>query len=197
MRRFEREVKEIEFIDAMLKQMGIVTLCMNDEDGYPYAVPLNFGHEIKDNQLLVYIHFSPEGKKVELLKKDNRVSIAFSIFNDFPDKKYKGHYHDYRSVLAKGKLEMIKYEDNPEVYERGYNLLYTCNNRAIKPLGDRKVKPVMYIGVITCDLKDVTAKSEFPIRSIEAVPFINVSGVETDETPFDISDIIAKRKAEK
>ncbi|MFR6154129.1 MAG: hypothetical protein ACLUJI_05460 [Faecalibacillus faecis] len=44
------------------------------------------------------------GKKVELIKKDSRVCVEFSIFNDFPDKKYKGHGHDYRCVITKGKI---------------------------------------------------------------------------------------------
>ena len=78
-----------------------------------------------------------------------------------------------------------------------YNLLYTCNDRAIKPLSERKVIPGIYIGVIECDLKDVTAKSEFPLRSVEDVPFLNVYEQEDDEVPFDISDIIADRKARR
>ena len=49
--------------------------------------------------------------------------------------------------------------------------------------------------VIECDLKDVTAKSEFPLRTVEDVPFLNVYEQEDDEIPFDISDIIADRKA--
>ena len=45
--------------------------------------------------------------------------------------------------------------------------------------------------------KDVTAKSEFPLRSVEDVPFLNVYEQEDDEVPFDISDIIADRKARR
>ena len=41
----------------------------------------------------------------------------------------------------------------------------------------------------------MTAKSEFPLRSVEDVPFLNVYEQEDDEVPFDISDIIADRKA--
>ena len=59
------------------------------------------------------------GKKVDLLKKDPRVCVEFSIFNDFPDKKYKGHYHDYRSVIAKGKMNMVEYDKDPETLGKG------------------------------------------------------------------------------
>ena len=189
MRRFEREVVDHKLIEAMLKEMNIANIGMNDEDGYPYVVPTNFGFEMTDTHLNIYTHFMKVGKKVDLLKKDPRVCVEFSIFNDFPDKKYKGHYHDYRSVIAKGKMKMLDYKDDPETWEKGHNFLYTCNHREIKPLSERKVVPGIYIGVIECDLKDVTAKSEFPLRTVEDVPFLN------DEIPFDISDIIADRKA--
>ena len=48
--------------------------------------------------------------------------------------------------------------------------------------------------MIECKMKNVTAKSEFPIRSVADVPFLDVCSSPKDETPFDISDIIAKRK---
>ena len=71
-------------------------------------------------------------------------------------------------------MNMVEYDKDPETWEKGYNLLYTCNHREIKPLSERKVVPDIYIGVIECDLKDVTAKSEFPLRTVEDVPFLNV-----------------------
>ena len=49
--------------------------------------------------------------------------------------------------------------------------------------------------MIECDLKGVTAKSEFPLRTVEDVPFLNVYEQEDDEIPSDISDIIADRNA--
>lgn len=194
---FEREVVEPELIAAILDEINILNLGVNDPSGAPYVVPLSYGYEMTDKELIVYVHFMKRGYKLDLLRQDNRVGLAFNIFNDFPDKKYKGHYHDYRSVMAKGIMKIVDYEDDPVTFETGYNLLYTCNNREIKPLSERKTIPPMYIGAITCDLKDVTAKSEFPLRKVEDVPFIDVYSVPDDETPFDISDIIAKRKAGK
>lgn len=195
MLHFEREVIDPILINEMLKMFHEVNLGLNDTDGYPYIVPLNYGYEMTDDQLIVYTHFMKKGKKLDLMRRDHRVSLAFNAFNDFPDRKYKGHVHDYRSVFAKGTIEVLDYKDNPELWEKGYNLLYTCNNRDIKPLSGRPAVPAMYIGIITCDLKDVTAKSEFPLRKPEDVPFMNVYEMEDDDTPFDLSDIIAERKA--
>ena len=53
----------------------------------------------------------------------------------------------------------------------------------------------MYIGEIVCDMKNVTAKSEFPIRTKGDVPFLDVYSLPHDETPFDISDLLSKNKS--
>ena len=194
---FEREVKERELIEAMLRQFHHVNLGLHDTDGYPYVVPLNIGFEIRDDRLYVYVHFMKKGHKLDLMKNDPRVCLEFSMFQDFPDRPYKGHRHDYRSVIAKGDIQVIDAKEDYETFERGYNLLYTCNNREIKPLKERKTLPAMYMGMIVCDMKNVTAKSEFPLRTPEDVPFINVYDMPEDLEPFDISDIIEKRKREK
>ncbi|MFQ6793482.1 pyridoxamine 5'-phosphate oxidase family protein [Thomasclavelia sp.] len=191
---FEREVVEVEFIEEMLKMFHHVNVGINGEDGYPYVVPLNYGFEINEDKLIVYTHFMKRGLKVDLIKKDPRVCLEFSAFNDFPDRKYKGHYHDYRSVIAKGTMKLVDGNQDYDTFKKGYDLLYVCNNREIKPLEDRPAIPPMYIGVIECDMANVTAKSEFPIRKKEDVPFVDVYSQEIDEEPFDISDIIAARK---
>lgn len=197
MLHFEREVKDIELIKAMLDLMDHVTLSMFDEDGYPYAIPVNFGYEVVEDQLKVYMHCAKRGHKIDLLKKNPNVCLTFSLFNDFYDGSYKKHHHDYRSVVAKGKMRLVTYDDDPQAFHRGYDLLYLCNHHTLKPLEDRPAIPAIYIGEITCDLKNVTAKAEFPIRCVEDVPFMDVASKEPDDTPFDISDIIAARKAGK
>lgn len=192
--RFEREIYDIQIIEAMLRLFDHVNIGFNDEDGIPYVVPVNFGFEIKEDKLYVYIHFTKKGHKLELMKRDPRVCLSFNAFHDFPDCMYKGHRHDYRSVIAKGTIKIIDANDDYDAFKKGYDLLYTCNHREIVPLESRKVIPAMYIGQIICDLKDVTAKSEFPLRTVEDVPFKDVYSLPKDDTPFDISDIIKKNK---
>ncbi len=200
--RFDREVKERELILAMLDMFQDVVLGLNDEDGYPYLVPLNYGYEANEEGLQVYIHFTKKmGLKQKLMRRDPRVCLQFSEFNDFPDRPWKKHLHDYRSVTAKGLVDAIvdgtEDEESYAIYKRGYNLLYLCNGRPLKPLEERKVMPAMYIARIRCPWDKITAKSEFPLRTVEDVPFIDVYAMEDDDTPFDISDIIARRVAEK
>ena len=51
MRRFEREVVDYKLIEAMLQEMNIINVGMNDEDGFPYVVPMSFGFEMTDAHL--------------------------------------------------------------------------------------------------------------------------------------------------
>lgn len=194
--RFDREIDDPKLIFEMLKLFHQVNVGLNDEDGYPYVVPLNYGYDMDENNLYVYVHFSKRGHKLDLMQKDPRVCLSFNAFHDFPDHLYKKHVHDYRSVIAKGTIEIIDGNIDYKTFKTGYNLLYTCNDREIKPLEDRKTIPPMYIGKITCPLHQVTAKSEFPIRTVEDVPFLDVTNL-NDDTPFDIQDIIEAKKKNK
>lgn len=73
-------------------------------------VPMNFGYEIKDNQLLVYVHTYTEGYKLQLLAKNPRACLSFSKFQNFPDRPYKELLHDYRSVMVFGIMRMIYFK---------------------------------------------------------------------------------------
>ena len=70
MRRFEREVVDYELIKAMLKEMNIANIGMNDEDGFPYVVPLSFGFEMTDTHLNIYTHFMKVGNKTASLTNE-------------------------------------------------------------------------------------------------------------------------------
>lgn len=173
-----RQVFDHGMINEMLKMMDIMYISMNDEDGFPYTVPVNFGYEMTDTQLIVYFHTPCPGKKNNLFKKDPRVCLAFSTWYDHPDIKYKGKRHDYRSVIAKGTVKLVLRDEDQATWDKAYGLMFTCNHREVKPFDAWDVLPKIYMGVITCDLKDVTAKSEVPIHSIEEVPFVNVYELE-------------------
>lgn len=64
-------------------------------------------------------------------------------------------------------MKLIDGNEDYETFKRGYDLLYLCNNREIKPLENRPAIPPMYIGMVECDLANITAKSEFPLHSVE------------------------------
>ena len=75
MKRQEKEITDRVAIDKIIKEANICHLAMVDGIT-PYVVPLHFGY--LDNHL--YFHSAPEGRKVDILKKNNRV--CFNILAD-------------------------------------------------------------------------------------------------------------------
>lgn len=53
-------------------------LALNGDDGYPYAIPINYRYCEAENR--IYFHGARTGYKVELLKKDSRV--CFTVYGN-------------------------------------------------------------------------------------------------------------------
>lgn len=185
----EREIIGKELICAVLDMMHTVHLGILGEE-YPYVVPLNFGYEF-DKDLVIYIHCRKAGGyKLKLLENNPKVCATFSDFRNYPDLMYRGHRHDYRSVMAFGEAQEVT--DKKE-FAKAIRLLLEHNNR--KP-GQFKADDIPKLKVIkiVCPQDQVFGKSEFPIRTLEDVPFIDPYSQPYDETPYDISDLEARAK---
>ena len=74
MRRSDREIKDIEGIIQVMEKCDVCRLAFYD-GGYPYILPLNFGMQVHEDQITLYFHGADEGKKYELMEKDNRVGF--------------------------------------------------------------------------------------------------------------------------
>ncbi|MGX8680895.1 MAG: pyridoxamine 5'-phosphate oxidase family protein [bacterium] len=171
MRLKNREVTDPELIEAMLKMIQVCHLGMLDEDGYPYVIPLNYGMERTADAFIFYLHFALEGHKIDCFKYSPHVCLSFSAYDDFPDDPYQNHKHDYRSIVAKGDIELLRAEDQFDDYMHAHEILMTYNGRVWDYEARAKKIPPMYMARIVCPLAQVRAKSEFPLKTIEDVPF--------------------------
>ena len=78
MRRKDREVTNINEIETILLQCKTCHVAMV-EDGMPYVVPLSYGYKIfNGNTLELYFHSALEGKKIDILKKNNKVCFEMA-----------------------------------------------------------------------------------------------------------------------
>lgn len=76
MRRFKQQVSPEECIQ-ILKTEKRGVLALHGENGYPYALPINFYYDEKDGK--IYFHGAGQGNKMDLLQKDNKV--CFCTYN--------------------------------------------------------------------------------------------------------------------
>jgi uncharacterized protein len=102
----KREIKnfyEIQEIinKALLCHIGFV------DNNKPYVLPLNFAYDNKT----VYLHTAPEGKKNDILLKNNNVCISFDIDAKlyFRNEDVACSYGmNFRSVIISGKAIIIE-----------------------------------------------------------------------------------------
>lgn len=102
--KFIQKTTEIEDI---INQCDVCYVAMVDKDNYPYVLPFNFGYENNT----IYLHSGPTGKKIEILKQNNNVAIAFSTAHELYG-QHKDVACSYsmksRSVIAFGKVFFIE-----------------------------------------------------------------------------------------
>lgn len=106
-----RSLASQQEIDEIIKKCQVCHIAMADAKGIPYVIPMNFGY--RDG--VIYLHSSRHGKKIDILKSNPKICIAFST-----DYHLRYQHEDvacsysmkYRSVLAHGSVEFV--EDNEE-----------------------------------------------------------------------------------
>lgn len=110
MRRKDREITNFsEMIDVM-KRCDVCRLALNDEEGYPYILPLNFGLEETDSKVILYFHGAKEGRKYDLIRKDQRASFEMDCSHQLVlSEKEDGCQctMEYESVIGRGKIDIL------------------------------------------------------------------------------------------
>ncbi len=70
----------------------------------PYIVPFNFGYR----EGCIYIHSAPEGKKIDLIRKNNRVCFEAEETAEIVKKDRACKWSTrYRSVVGYGTMEIL------------------------------------------------------------------------------------------
>ncbi len=99
LRRKEKEIKSRNKIYKIIKQSRVCRLAMVDKD-MPYIVPMNFGYKNK----CLFFHCAKQGKKIDLIKKNNNVCFEFDQLIKIKKTKLACSWGlEYKSVIGSGK----------------------------------------------------------------------------------------------
>ncbi len=74
MRRKDKEITDSDAVASVIRKSTMCRLAMSD-DGQPYVIPMSFGFQ----DGAVYFHCAPEGRKIDILRKNPRVCIEFDV----------------------------------------------------------------------------------------------------------------------
>ena len=123
MKRKEKEIIDIDDIEKVIKSANVCRIGLVDGDE-PYVVPICFGYE----RGALYFHGALEGRKTELIKKNNKVCFEIDtdvevVASENPCKwavKYRSLVGTGRAFILKSdeektralRLIMKKYSDN-------------------------------------------------------------------------------------
>jgi hypothetical protein len=104
MRKSNREIIERSDIDSVIRRSQVCRLGLS-EDGQPYIVPMNFGYDGR----AVYFHCAREGRKLDMLAKNNAVCLEFDILEGMVDSEHACDWGvRYQSVIAFGRARVIE-----------------------------------------------------------------------------------------
>lgn len=78
MRRKDREITDMRGIEEILLQCKTCHVAMAD-GGLPYVVPLSYGYQILDGNVLeLYFHSAAQGQKIDMLKRNPKVCFEMA-----------------------------------------------------------------------------------------------------------------------
>ena len=111
MRRKDREITDFDEIVAIMRKCDVCRLALNDGD-FPYIVPLNFGLEVRGDQVFLYFHAAREGKKLDLIARDNRATFEMDCDHNFIlYEERMSCTMGYASVIGHGTIELLPEEE--------------------------------------------------------------------------------------
>lgn len=103
MRKNNLEITDRGILEEILSNAIICRVAMNN-GAVPYLLPFNFGYR----EGCIYIHSAPEGKKIDLLKRNPNVSFEVEDpVSIIPGKKVCNWSTRYRSVVGEGRVEIL------------------------------------------------------------------------------------------
>lgn len=103
MRRKDRLVTE-DIAREIMQKSEYGMLCTVGSDGYPYAIAVS--HVVHEN--CIYFHCALEGRKLENIKDNPKVSMSFVSKADVEQEHYTVRFE---STVAEGMAKMIEDED--------------------------------------------------------------------------------------
>ena len=148
MRRKDQEITDIAAIEDIIRKAQVCRLGLS-ENGRPYIVPLCFGY--KDKTL--YFHSAREGKKLDILRKNNNVCFEIDIDHELVrGKKACNCSMKYRSVIGFGRAELI---EDIEPKRRALNIIMQNYYEGFIKYADASIENTVIIKV---DMESMTGK---------------------------------------
>lgn len=126
MRRANRAISD-EAGRQLLAQSRRGVLAVNSDDGYPFAIPLNYYYDEAQNA--IYFHGAKTGQKVDALRKSDKV--CFTVYGN--EHVEPGDWAPYvQSTVVFGRCHLIEDAARTEAHVRELAKKYYPNDEEIE-----------------------------------------------------------------
>jgi nitroimidazol reductase NimA-like FMN-containing flavoprotein (pyridoxamine 5'-phosphate oxidase superfamily) len=149
MRKTNQEITNKLILEEILLSSKICRLGMIDS-GLPYVLPFNYGF----HENCIYIHSAPEGKKIDILKKNPLVCFEVEQHVEIIEDEIACKCSTlYRSVLGNGNVEIVT---GFEEKIRGLEII--MKQHEFKEKMEFEPKEVEFVVILKLQIESMTGK---------------------------------------
>ncbi len=141
MRRKKQEISKEECV-TILKSEKRGVLAVAGDEGYPYAIPMNFFYDEDEGK--IYFHCAREGHKIDAVRRCEKV--CFTVWNEGVQKDGDWAYY-VTSVVVMGKAELVSDQSAAFAKVRELALKYYPTAEEAEAEVDRSAGRVQMIAV--------------------------------------------------
>ncbi len=146
MRRSKQQITPEECV-RILETAKRGVLAVHGENGYPYAIPMDFVYE--DGK--IYFHSAKEGHKIDAVRANAKVS--FCVLNDGVQEENDWWFH-FISVVAFGQISEITQEDEKDRALRLFGRRYFPSEQVL----EKEMKSAPNAAVLMLTIEHMTGK---------------------------------------
>lgn len=144
MRRKDREIADILDIEAVISRCDVCRIAIAN-DNIPYIVTMNFGY-VGSEKPHLYFHCAPEGKKLDMIKKNNYV--CFEMDTDhiiFKGEKGCDWGMRFSSIVGYGRIIFV--DEETEKHTGLGNIMNHYGGSGIDSFDEESTDPNTYIEI--------------------------------------------------
>lgn len=149
MRRTKCALK-IETAEKILREGSYGVLSLTGDDGYNYAVPLNYA--LENNK--IYFHSSPNGHKIDAIANNFKVSFCVVDMHDVISEEFTTYF---TSVIVFGKIR-IAADDAEKTHALELLADKYCFN-ADKNLREKEISRINAVKILILEIEHLSGKA--------------------------------------
>ncbi|MDR1381557.1 MAG: pyridoxamine 5'-phosphate oxidase family protein [Tannerella sp.] len=114
MRRKDKEITGVNEKLKIIDDNKVCRLALSDSH-QPYVIPLNYGYSFENEILTFYFHSAGEGKKLEIIKQNNRACVEIDCDGALIEgEKPCNCGYAFKSIIAVGKIMLLNTANEKE-----------------------------------------------------------------------------------